>query len=394
LRLSVGIFAHTVSRQFIACWEWLNVRDLIRYVPENIVLDLGRQDLGHPEGRAILERHFRQSEQSHPQYTGQNPAFVCLKHDTGTNPGLFLKKPGGEWWAYHYERGSCKSMRVPAPMSDEHKRQVEYWARAGQDAGWIVELECSLPTGTRPDAVIHGPVETGVEVQRYDMAVSAAVRRSTKAMAANVIDLWFTNRTPAPRWTDRVPTVRELSLPWDVTPPRRSATAAGLRKIKAARCTVDNFQHCPAGRGRRCGKHHPREEPWIGPLVDDVAAQAPAGEIVPMRFQYTSRKTAVFLVPPSSLALYEEMTGQNAGLSYSPTIETVPPARPAGHIECENTQPDDPSTIRCYKCGQNAAGTGGILCATCRRAIETSDPYAGVNWSRLATDTPGAGMPS
>ena len=366
------------------------MRDLIRYVPEDIVLDLGRPDLGHPGGRAILERHYKESEQSHPQFNGRNPAFVCLKHDNGTNPGLFLKKIHGEWWAIHYEGRACKSMRVPAPMSDEHKRQVEYWARAGQDAGWTVDLEVSLSTGTRPDAVIHGPVETGVEVQRYDMAISAAVSRSRKAMAANVIDIWFSNRTPAPKWTDRVPTVREATFKWDRVPRRRSAIALGLRVIKEARCTVDNFPICPAGRGRRCGKDHPRDEPWRGMLVDDVAAQAPAGEIVPMRFRYTSRENVVMLVPRSSLALYEEMTGAKAGLSYSPTIDSVPPARPAGEVECRNLQLDDPTVVRCYRCRENQVGPGGVLCVLCRLDMEaTTDFYAGVNWAALGTDLRG-----
>jgi hypothetical protein len=345
------------------------------YVPEGIVLDLSQPGLGHPSGRAILERHYRQSDQSRPQYNRRNPAFICMKHHDGTNPGLFLKRRGEQWWAWHYEQGDCKPMRVPAPMSDEHKRQTEYWARAGEDAGWTVDLEYSLPTGTRPDAVIHGPVETGVEVQLYDLSARAATRRSGKALAAGVVDLWFSNRTPAPKWTDHVPSVRELSLPWDVVPPRRSATAAGLRVIKAARCTVENFQRCPSGRGRRCGKRHPRDEPWRGVLVDDVAAQAPAGEIVPMRFQYTSRKNAVLLVPGSSLALYEEMTGENARLSYNTTIETVPPARPASVVECHNSQPDDPAIKKCYRCYENAVGPGGIICTLCRLDIEATNPY-------------------
>ena len=30
-------------------------------------------------------------------------------------------------------------------MSDEHKRQTEYWARAAEDAGWRVELDTRSP---------------------------------------------------------------------------------------------------------------------------------------------------------------------------------------------------------------------------------------------------------
>jgi hypothetical protein len=352
------------------------MRAAIRYVPEDIVLDLGRQDLGHPDGRKILERHYHQSEQSHPEFNGQNPAFVCLRHDSGTNPGIFLKRIGEQWWAWHYERSRCGSMRVPAPMSDEHKRQADYWARAGVDAGWPVEMERALPTGTRPDVLIHGPVDTGIEVQRYAMTVPAAVRRSHKAQLGNVLDVWFTNRTPAPKWTYKVPSVMENSLPWDVVPRRRTALATGLRSITPVRCSVENFPRCPETGGRQCEKDHPADEPWRGLLIDDVAAQVPAGEIVPMRFRRNSRTSDVFLVSPASLALYEDMTGRKAGFSFGPYDGPLRQSRPAGEVECHNDQPDDPATVRCFRCRENVAGPGGILCLLCRLDIEASDGYA------------------
>jgi hypothetical protein len=123
---------------------------------------------------------------------------VCVTHEGGANPGLFLKKRGGEWWAVHYEAGDCGSHRLPAPMSDEHRRQTEYWARAAQDAGWQVEFEHALPTGTRPDALIRGPVLTGIEVQRSAMTASRAVARTGKAASAGVTDLRYSGRPGAP----------------------------------------------------------------------------------------------------------------------------------------------------------------------------------------------------
>jgi len=109
------------------------------------------------------------------EFSKANPAFKCLTHEGGTNPGLFLQKRDGEWWAVHYEKGQCRfEARVPAPMSDEHKRQTDYWVRAAQDAGWHAETEQGLPTGTRPDALIRGTVLTGVEVQRSAMTITKA----------------------------------------------------------------------------------------------------------------------------------------------------------------------------------------------------------------------------
>ena len=51
-----------------------------------------------------------------------NPAFICLRHEGGTNPGLFLKKINGEWWAVHYEKGHCRTH--PAPGTDERRAQT------------------------------------------------------------------------------------------------------------------------------------------------------------------------------------------------------------------------------------------------------------------------------
>lgn len=93
------------------------MRNTIRYVPDGIELHLDEDDLGHPDGLDILQHHYRQSTRRELGFNGANPAFVCLTHQGGTNPGLFLKKIGGQWWAIHYAKGACKSHRLPAPMS-------------------------------------------------------------------------------------------------------------------------------------------------------------------------------------------------------------------------------------------------------------------------------------
>jgi hypothetical protein len=159
----------------------------ILHVPTGIVLDLSEPDLGHPDGRAIIESHYHDCHRD-------RPAFECMKHRGGTNPGMYLKKIRGEWWAVHFETGPCHGLRLPAPMSDEHKRQAEYWVRAAQDAGWQAETEHTLASGTRPDVLIHGPVVTGIEVQRSSMTRVGAVQRTKKAAQAGVCDVWFTDK--------------------------------------------------------------------------------------------------------------------------------------------------------------------------------------------------------
>lgn len=346
-------------------------------MPDDIILDLSEPDLGHPDGLDILQRHYRQSDRPSMGFSKVRPAFVCLTHEGGTNPGLFLKKVDGEWWAVHYEVGNCRSHLLPAPMSDEHKRQTEYWARAAQDVGWRVELEHSLATGPRPDALIHGTVMVGVEVQRSSMTASHAAARTRKAAAADVTDVWYSGQAGSPRWTWRVPTVlpRELGIDagkedfaWNRLPPRRAVTAAGLRTLSVVKCAVGNIDRCPYGRNW-CGKYHPRPVPWAGLTVDDIAGRLPAKEIVPLRFWGVTmpgsrRRDAVFLVPPADFDRYEETTGWSGSVSFDPGAEDWPPRTPSGAAICRNEQPaglprrhqgiwkiDPQTSMWCENCG-------------------------------------------
>lgn len=327
------------------------MKSLIRYVPGNVLIDLAAP-LG-PDARAIIERHYRDGSTPKSPYNRDNPAFICVLHEGGTSPGLFIKKIGGQWWAVHYESATGCRIRIPAPMSDEHKRQAEYWARAAEDAGYRAELECSLDTGTRTDVLIYGSVKTGIEVQCSPITARNAVSRTRKAAQASVTDVWYSGAagaTLAPRWAWRVPTVlsRELGIrgegqSWDITPPRRSVSAAGLRTIRAAKCKFGEFDRCPEGR-RHCGKYHPRPEWWGGLSVDDVAAMFPDQRIVPLRFWGvrmlgTRHREAVLLVPPASAALYTELTGRTGEVQFNPDREDSQARRETTRTPCQNQQP-------------------------------------------------------
>jgi len=180
---------------------------------------------------------------------------------------------------------------------------------------------------------------TGIEVQRSAMTRAAAVARSARAQRAGVSDIWCTDSDKRPRWSYRVPTVTANTLPWDVVPPLRSATATSLRVIEAERCTAANFSCCPKTRKRHCGKYHAVHSPWPGLTVDYVAERVPAGEIVPLRFWRSARHQDIILVSHESAALYEELTGSAAGVTYHPAAEErLQDARP-GRVECSNPQP-------------------------------------------------------
>jgi hypothetical protein len=322
------------------------MRSQILHVSSGIVLDLAKPDLGHPDGQAIIEGHYHDCHRN-------MPAFECMAHLEGTNPGMYMKKIQGQWWAVHFEAGPCQSRRIPAPMSDEHKRQAEYWVRAAQDAGWRAEMEHSLPTGTRPDVLIHGRVVTGIEVQRSAMTQAAAIQRTRKAAQAGVCDVWFTDRESYPRWAFRVPTVGQQPQAWQYLPPRRAVLANGVRAFSAVRCEIGNLPVCPDGRNW-CGRYHPKAEPRVL-ILDDVASRFPAGEIVALRIGNMSGvRGGVYLFPAESVTLYKELTGKSAQLAFDPRAEDRQRGQPSGRVECQSMQPTIRSnfSVSCGACLQ------------------------------------------
>jgi hypothetical protein len=326
------------------------MRSEIIHLPSGILLDLAKPDLGHPHGHAIIQAHYHDCHQD-------RPVFECVAHRGSTNPGLYLKKIRGQWWAVHFEAGTCKSQRIPAPMSDEHKRQAEYWVRAAQDAGWRAETEHNLSTGTRPDVLIHGSVVTGIEVQRSSMSRDGAVNRTKRAAQAGVRDVWFTDRASFPHWAFHVPTVGQQPQAWQYLPPRRAVLANGVRAFSAVRCTVDNLPVCPDGRNW-CGRYHPKAEPRVL-VLDDIASRFPAGEIVALRIKTMSGVQAgVYLFPAESIALYEELTGRSAESAFGPWIDDHQVRRLTGRVECQSIQ------------GEQVGQALGY-CAACRQRFAT-----------------------
>jgi hypothetical protein len=276
-------------------------------------------------------------------------------------------------------------------MSEEHRRQVDYWVRAAEDAGYAVETESALKTGTRPDALIRGPVLTGIEVQLSRMTRQGAVERSRRAALAGVSDVWFTSNKSQPRWAFRVPTVTENTLDWARLPPRRAATATRLRTVEPARCTILNFNQRPASGTALCGAYRPIARAFTGLTVDDVAARYPAGHLVALgcfhaarRSFRTFRQNDVYVVPSASQAVYEDLTGIRAMLSFRPQAEDRPSPHPDGPRECQNPQPQRLSPawpiVACPGCGQpTVPGTydpatqiltlARPLCHACRRGV-------------------------
>lgn len=330
------------------------MRDLVVHTPSGVILDLADPDYGYTDGTGtdLIRTLYRECKRG---------ILVCEKH----GGALYLQKRHGLLWGVHFDGG--QSHRLSSGTSDEHKRQAEYFARAAKaEAGYDSATEVQL-TGVRPDLVIYGPTAVAVEVQRSGLTPDRAVERTRRAMANGMsTSVWSTDRQNGnPKWFNRVPSVGFNNLPWDVLPPRRAATATGLREITDARCDYSNFPvRCPSQARGRCGKRHPKHEPWGGLTMDDVAARVPAGLIVPLRFPRLKGGSDVLLVSPDSLRLYEELTGRASELLFNPLAE--PSKKWVGEderVECLVIMDD-----RCIWCGNELLlkRPGRDTCEPCR----------------------------
>ncbi|QFZ21813.1 hypothetical protein [Saccharothrix syringae] len=277
--------------------------------------------------------------------------LVCLEPDDAEQDEMYVEERFGRYYAVHFEGGQ----HVVALESDEHKLQKEYWHRAAEDAGFRSDTGLGTGTGTVLDVAIHGPTRTGVELRRADVTARAAALSTTGAHRAGWLPLWFSDSDRTPKWFHRIPSVGCNRISWDDLPPRRSATATGLRLVHAAKCTAENFPRCFDRRRRPCGDYHPLLRPWRGVTVDDVAEMVPAGEAVPLQ----TPERWVYVVPRLGLAHYQQLTeglGAYQPEKVAPVERRDPPRARAG------------AWPTCRRCGRQMflVREGRELCENCK----------------------------
>lgn len=302
------------------------MNDDMLHVATGRVFNLHEAD-GGGDGRDIVDDIYKHVKRDD---------LLCLKHGSA----VYLRMYRGHFWGVHFDGLYPDHRPPPVGMSDEHKRQTDYLVRAAEDAGFTAAREVPLP-GVRPDAIVTGPIASiAIEVQRSALTASAAVARTRKTIAAGLsTSVWFNDKEQSrqPSWAFKVPTVGMNLMRWDALPPRRAAAVTtGVRIIRAQRC--DGGQ-CRWGRRgtRACGRFHPVHVPHLVEThlartshrdletedralkVDDVAMMLPAKLLVPLRF----RGRDVLLVPPDSVARYEELTGRPAELVFNPFAASV-----------------------------------------------------------------------
>jgi hypothetical protein len=204
----------------------------------------------------------------------------------GCGGGIYIKHGivrKDELFGCHHHAGTCTETLVirKSTMSDEHKREAEYHARAAERAGHVADFEVVTAGHTRVDVVVDGRV--GFEIQRSAISKAAAVDRTARSVRAGLGTVaWFTDRSTAPPWNGHVPGYRTL-VPvsaWQALPQPGTVGAAGLQAVEAVRCGTR--RPCPHRR-RPCNLFIPWLAAWIGLHVDDVVTGLAENRIRPVR---------------------------------------------------------------------------------------------------------------
>ncbi|MDQ2812894.1 MAG: hypothetical protein M3Z75_13715 [Actinomycetota bacterium] len=313
-----------------------------------------------------------------------HPALRC----GGCGGGIYLQHGRvrkDELFGYHHDTGPCTETLVirKSTMSDEHKREAEYHARAAERAGHVADFEVVTTGHTRVDVVVDGRV--GFEIQRSALGRSAAVDRTARSVKAGLGTVaWFTDRSTSPAWTGHVPAYRTL-VPvsaWQALPLPGTVIAAGLQVVEAVRCgTRGACLH----RQRDCGRLVPAVGAWGGLHVDDVVTGLAEDAIKPVRIGKYVR-----LMSAGSVALYEELTG--CRLQYDVRRPRGQALAPSTRQECG--RPPQPEMITptslarapepiselglrseteprkpCIRCRNSSRLPGAALCARCDEQV-------------------------
>jgi hypothetical protein len=345
---------------------------------EIILADGRRVDLAASVGPAI----YAELEKTHSPRL--YPALRCGRCGGGVHlqHGRVRKD---ELFGYHHDTGSCAATLVvrKSTMSDEHKREAEYHARAAERAGHVADFEVVTTGHTRVDVVVDGRV--GFEIQRSALGRAAAVDRTARSVQAGLGTVaWFTDRSTSPAWTGHVPAYRTL-VPvsaWQALPLPGTVIAAGLQVVEAVRCgTRGPCLH----RQRDCARFVPAVGAWGGLHVDDVVIGLAEDAIKPVRIGKYVR-----LMSTGSVALYEELTG--CSLRYDVQRPRGQALAPSARQECD--RPPQPETITpatlapapepilelgprseteprnsCIRCRNSPRLPGTALCARCDEQV-------------------------
>ncbi|WP_100461111.1 hypothetical protein [Mycobacteroides abscessus] len=328
-------------------------------VRENREIDLAKLSSDDYQSVIALQGQIRRDDE---------PQLLCL----GARPeeaSLYVKRSSkGNYFASHFSGHAHGPHRI-ATMSDEHRRQTDYFVRAAESAGYAVTRELSTGNGTRLDAAITATVNIGVEVQRSALHLAAAKSRTRRSANAGWHPLWFTTAERRPQWWGHISslsTTLRIDYWAQALPKPHEATALGISTLVFERCDINAFDHCPVSGKGFCGRWHYKFVPRRGLSVDDVTQLMPAGEIVPIqpyRTDYTR------LISREDKYRIEQHDG-------SGTVDFKPEALPLQVAQATSRGCAQHPHFGCAQCGTvfpavTAEGRDG-WCTTCKSWFTTT----------------------
>ncbi|MGW3400150.1 hypothetical protein [Streptomyces zhihengii] len=219
-------------------------RNPVCYEPAGLNLDLDRDDLGIPHGKALLAELISMRGRVPVDQRG----LICpdCRDIRKRRVPMYLVERDGVWLASHYRKPGDKPI---SHESDEHLARKERVAKDSEDHGFPAEIESSTPDGTaRLDVRISGA--NGL-VLGYEPQLSAQTARGIRARErfrrrGNIRSVWdFAD--PDHAGIGAVPYVRTPNLPASVIRVQKNPIAIrdGNFVLQESRCT-------PAGGLTRC----------------------------------------------------------------------------------------------------------------------------------------------
>ena len=122
------------------------MKSLVWHPATRLTLDFSKVDFGGPEQEAVIADWLARRE-ANLRPLARKGDFVCVQHRDHENPSLELRKVHGQIIAAHWKGSMLDgSHEIVHGVSPEHQRQVEYVRKAGEAAGFRVEVERFLPT--------------------------------------------------------------------------------------------------------------------------------------------------------------------------------------------------------------------------------------------------------
>lgn len=336
--------------------------------------------------------------------TRKDRVLVCVSEDGILGDNLHLyKHPRGGWQARHFAGESCGQEHGVVGMTDQHRRQVDYFARAVETAGYFTEREHTISTGKRRVDLLAmgGGTKAAFEIQHSALTPRLGRRRTADIREAGISPAWFNADEQMPSWTRYVPTIgTTLRTDWHNMPAPNEATATGISDFQAAVCEPGVFKRCPVTGGTQCGKWHYKRSPVGGITVDEAAVMLAEGALVAVSY---GRNFETITTPDGRTRLealtFDGATGPRDlirdGRVERPTRSSVcaRPTHSPRQVELDvPTRVEAPRRCmpelaygQCQRCGQVVRATVSVkegLCRRCAGALAAGEHVVSWGWSR------------